>query len=228
MGKFTLQKLAELFNITVSTECCLLLCAVFLLDKKTGSWIRFKTFLLFILLAEVTGWFITYIMGSENNNWVFNILLLYTGSFTIWILSQADSFKQKKRNLEKGIFLYLILAVMNMIFFEGFRHYNAYTEMFLDIMVSTYCCYFFYKALEEEEYRNLYRYEYFWLAAGFLFSSLGSAVFYIFIKSQTSFYKHTHINIYGYINYGLNLVLYGSLIISFVCRRRNTRSSQAW
>ena len=176
-----------------------------------------------ILIAEIAGWFMSDIIRTENNSWVFNTLLIYTGSFTLWILSQADPFKTTKRNLEKGIFLYVVLGSINMIFFEGFRNYNAYSEMLLDLMVCSYCCYFFYKTLEESEYRNLYRYEYFWLAVGFLFSSLGSAILYIFISSLTSFYKHTHINIYGYINSALNVVLYSSLIMSFICRRRNTR-----
>jgi hypothetical protein len=167
------------------------------------------------------------VMGIENNSWIFNTLLIYTGSFTIWILSLADPFKRIRQKLKKGIILYLFLATINLAFFEGFKNYNAYTEMLLDLIVCSYCCYFFYKALEEPEYRNLYHYEYFWLAVGFLFSSLGSAVLYIFINSLTSFYKHTHINMYGYINSGLNIVLYSSLIISFVCRRRNTRLSPA-
>jgi|GEM_PF-526760 len=225
LGKITLQILGELFNITFSAECCLFLCATLLLDEKTGIWKRFKSFFLYILIAEVVGWYMSDVMGIENNNWVFNILLIYTGGFTIWILSQADPFIRTKRKLKKGIILYLLFALTNMAFFEGFRNYNAYTEMILDLIVCYYCCYFFYKTLEEPEYRNLYRYEFFWLAVGFLFSSLGSAILYIFISSLTSFSKHTHIDIYGYINSGLNVVLYSSLIISFICRRKNTRLS---
>jgi hypothetical protein len=182
---------------------------------------------LITILAETIGWWLVSIAGVRNNNWVYNILLLFNGSFILWILTYPEPLIKVRKKLLKGVAAFIIFGLCNILFLEGFWKYNVYTEMLLDLMTSVYVCYFFYRVIAEEAYRNLFRYEYFWIAVGFLFSSLGSSVLYIFINSLTAYYKQTHIHIYGYINYGLNIVLYGSLIISFVCRNRNTRSLQA-
>ncbi|HEY1870147.1 MAG TPA: hypothetical protein VGG71_03770 [Chitinophagaceae bacterium] len=213
-----------LFNFTFIAECIAFLAALYLLDKKTGTWRLFIPFLSVTLVVETIGWYLIDKSRPSNNNWIYNILLLFNGIFTFWILSKADPLVKARRYLLICLSVFISFSIFNMLLFEGFWKYNGYTEMLLDLMTSIYICYFFYQVIAENVYRNLYKYEYFWIAIGFLFSSLGSVVLYIFIDSLTSYYNNTHINIYGYINYGLNVVLYGSLIISFICRRRSTRS----
>jgi hypothetical protein len=48
---------------------------------------------------------------------------------------------------------------------------------------------------------------------------------YLYLDNLIAFYRQTDINVYAYINYSLNIVLYGSFIIAFICRNRNTRLS---
>ncbi len=219
--------LAELFNITFTAECVVFLASIFLLDKKTGIWRLFILFLLLTLVTEIIGWWLTSFAHKSNNSWVYNILLIISGIFTLYIIKHADPVVRIGSFLNIGVIFFAGFALVNLLFFEGIWIYNGYTEMVADIMIFIYCCYFFYRVLEEEVYRDLFRYEYFWIAIGFLFSSLGSVVLYIYLEPLMSYYRHTHINIYGYINYGLNVVLYGSLIISFICRKRNTRLLRA-
>jgi uncharacterized membrane protein YfcA len=215
--------LSSLFNITFIAESCALIAAFVLLNKKTTIWRLFKALLFITLFVEAVGWYLAYIIRISNNNWIFNILLLISSSFTIWMLTNADTLKKERNILMGGVVFFIAFGLCNLFFFQGLWKYNGFTEIIGDLIISIYSCYFFYKALAENIYRDLFQYEYFWIAIGLMVSSIGSAILYIFLDSLTAFYRHTHINIYGYINYILNIILYGSLIIAFICRNRNTR-----
>jgi hypothetical protein len=117
----------------------------------------------------------------------------------------------------------MLYALINLFFFQGFWHYNQYTETIGDIIQVIICCYLFYSLLNEKAYRNLFSYEYFWLANGVLFSSLGSTILYHFPEAMSAYQKQTGINVFAILNNVLNVLLYGSLIIAFICRNRNTR-----
>jgi hypothetical protein len=221
-----INMIIELFNLTFIAECCAFLAALYLLDKMTGIWRLFILFLFITILAEAIGWWMVYVIKYRNNTWIFNLLLLFNGSFSLLVFASTEKVLKIRNMLYLGIYAFILFGVFNIIFLEGFMKYNSYTELLQDLLVSVYVCWFFYRVLSEETYRNLFGYEYFWIAVGFLFSSLGSIVLYLFLNALDDYYKHTHINIYGYINYGLNIVFYLSLIISFLCRRRNTRSLQ--
>jgi hypothetical protein len=77
--------------------------------------------------------------------------------------------------------------------------------------------------IKDNEEIDLLRYDYFWLATGVLFYSLGSALLYQFSNVLGHYYQRTHINVGNYINYALNLILYSTLIIAFIWRRKTTR-----
>lgn len=216
--------MGSLFNITFITECIGLIASLFLLDYKTGYWQLFKLFLFIIVSVESAGWYISHAAASANNSWIYNLLLIISGAFTLWIIHTSEPLENRKQIFRWLVAIYLIFAVGNIFFLQGYRRYNGYTEMVQDIFISVYCCYFFYRALEEEIYRDLFRFEYFWMAVGFFFSALGSVVLYMFIDALSAYYTKTHIDLYGHINAGLNMVLYSCLIISFICRRMNTRS----
>lgn len=109
---------------------------------------------------------------------------------------------------------------------QGFRIYNSYSEGLGDLLIAIISCVFLFTLLKEETYRNLFAYEYFWFANGLLFSSLGNALLYFFLNDLSEYEKKTGVAIYDYINYVINIILYSSLIIAFICRRKTTRLSQ--
>ena len=214
--------LSTLFNITVIAEWCAFITAVFLLRKKTKVWQLFIVFLFITVCAETAGWILSFVF-KKNNNWIFNINLLINVPFSIWIFSKAEPLQKVSRFLYLAMALFIVFALTNLFFFQGFWKYNGITDVFSSIMLAVICCYFFYAVLKEETFRDLFRYEYFWLANGFLFYSLGSVVLYVFLDYLWAYYNQTKINVYGYINYGLNVLFYGSLIIAFICRHRNSK-----
>ena len=213
-------------NITVISEWVALIAALFFLNKTT-IWRWFIIILIVTILTEFTAWYTTSILKKSNNFWIYNIYDLINGVFCIWIFTKAEPLLKSRMKLYICLALFLGFCFFNLLFFQGINVYNDRNEVFGDILLAIISCYFFYNLLKEENYRNLLKYEYFWYANGILFSSLGSVVLYLFIDYLWAFYKHTHVNIYGYINYGLNVLLYSCFIIAFICRNRNTKLLQA-
>lgn len=207
-------------NIPVIAEWCAFIAAIFLINKKKTIWRLFIPFLFLTIVAETFGWYSHYVL-VKNNNWVFNILMILNISFSIWLFQKADLFKPFKKKLKWASGIFLIFAIGNVFVFQGFWNYDFYTEVLGDIFLAIIACCFFYLLLKEEAFRDIFTYEYFWLSNGLLFSSLCNIILYLFLDSLRAFYKQTNINVYSYINDVLNILLYGSLIISFICRRRN-------
>lgn len=218
--------LTKFFNITVIAEWFTLFAAIILLNKQTGVWRLFIPFMFLTVCTEFIGSYESVILKIKNNSMIFNFNLIISVSFFIYLFSQVDTFKKNKRILIFILFGFIGLAFMNVFFFQGIWIYNSYTETLGDILLALLSCYFYYSLLKEDEFRNLFKDEYFWLATGLFFSSMGSVILYIFLNQLQSFNDKNHINVYGYINYGINLLLYSNLIIAFICRRRNTKLLQ--
>lgn len=215
--------IASLFNITFITESCAFAAAIWFLRKKTTVWQLFIPLLLVTIFVETLGWWLVAVERKSSNSIIYNLLMIVTDLFSFWILSHAEPLLNKKKMFLWLMIAFSIFAIFNLAAFQGPWQYNGYTELLGDLLLAVLCCYFFYLLLREESDRDLVRYEYFWLANGFLFSALGSAVLYIFIDPLTAFYRQSGVNVYAYINYLLNVLLYGSLILAFICRYRNTK-----
>ena len=215
--------LSSYFNITVIAEWCAFIAAIIFLDKKTKVWQLFILLLFFTLCTETVGWYIRTQLHQFSNALPFNLLMLFSNAFLIWFFTKAKSLQKIKRTLIYLDYFFIVFGIVNLFFFQGFWHYNSFSETLGDIMLSVICCYFFYTLLTEKEYIDLLRLDFFWVATGILFYSLGSALLYHFSWALREFYNHSKIDVGTYINYGLNLILFTSLIIAFICRWKITR-----
>lgn len=215
--------LSHYFNITVIAEWITFIVSINLLDKKTKAWRMFILYMLLIIITETIGWYLTWKLHEYGNALPFNINMLIDISFMIWFFTKVKYLNKIKRQLLYLDYFFIFFGLVNLFFFHGFWAYNYYTETLGDIMLSIICCYFFYTLLTDREYVDLLRLDYFWLATGVLFSSLGSAVLYQFSGALMEYYLKTKIALGMYINYALNLLLYTSLIIAFICRWKTTR-----
>lgn len=149
--------------------------------------------------------------------------MLCSTSFFIWFFTKAKSLQPVKRTLHYAMYFFMIFALVNLFFFQGLWTYNSNSETLGDIMLAVICCYFFYTLLTADEHIDLLRLDYFWLATGLLFYSLGSALLYQFSGVLRDFYLKSHLDIGTYINYALNLILYTGFIIAFFFRWKTTR-----
>ncbi|MBS1610102.1 MAG: hypothetical protein JSS98_18435 [Bacteroidetes bacterium] len=222
-----MEHLKALFNVVVTAEYITFIAAIFLLYKKqTGIWRFFIPLLFLIVCVETYGWYARYFL-NKSNALVFNLNMVVTVSFMLWVLSTA-AISQKIRRFIFGLGgIFLSIAAFNLLFLQGFFQYNYYSESIGDIIEVIVCCILLYYLITQEPYINILGYEYFWLANGILFSAMGSAVLYTFPTLLANFQKHSGINIFVILNNILNILLYGSLIIAFICRNRNTKLSRA-
>ena len=210
------------FNLTGISEWCAFLASLLFLDKKAGLWRFFKVFLFITILAETLGWYSHYFL-NKGNNYIFNILLLITVSFFIWMFVNETLMQIIRRRLFITLIFFIFFALVNLLFIEGFQSYNGYSEVIGDIILTSVSCNFLFLILRDDEYINIFRYEYFWLASGLLFYCLGSIVLYLFLDSLRTFTKETGIPVYLYLNGGLNIIFYSCLIIAFICKYRATK-----
>lgn len=210
-----------LFNPTVIAEWLALLAAIRYLRKSNDAWRMFIVVLSVIIIAETTGWICSYVLHRNNNGWIFNINLIVYTSFYIWLLSKAVPLLRLKAAMNTGIITFLLFFIINGFYFEGFKAFQTYTYIFGQIIILVSCLCFFYTLLSEDSYRNLLGYEYFWLSNALLLNALGSIVLFAFYRYITDYDNVAHTHIYGTINYVINVILYGSFIISFICRHKN-------
>ncbi len=215
--------LSTYFNITVVAEWCTFVVAVILLDKKTKVWQLFILLLLLTLCVETFGWYLSSVLKKHGNALPFNFLMLIGNSFFIWFFTKAKSLEKLRRILLYFLYFFLVIGLINLFWFQGFWIYNSHSETVGDIMTASICCYFFYTLLTADEHINLLRFDYFWLATGLLFYSLGSALLYQFSGTLKDYYDQYHLNIGTYINYTLNLILYICFVIAFFFRWKTTR-----
>jgi len=218
--------LSGYFNITIIEEWITFIAALILLNRRTAIWQLFKILMAVILIAETTGWYLRTHGHRHENAIPFNLLMLVTDAFLIWFFARTKWFEKERKMLSISIALFFAFWLINLIFFQGQWIYNYFSERLADILLSEIFGLFFYKLLRSDEYVNLLGLDYFWLATGVLFSSLGSALLYQFSALLNQYNVNTGIDIGTYINFGLNTLLYLSLVISFICRRKATRSLQ--
>ena len=214
------------FNITVIAEWCTFIAAFILLNKRTDKWRLFIPLLFLILCVETIGWYQSNITKIQGNSTPFNFLMIISISFFLWLMAQAKPMVSLKKYFYGVIFSFIVFALVNLLLFQKLAIYNSISEVAGDILLAFFSGYLIYGLIKDEtNERSLFAQEYFWLAAGILFSAMGSAVLYTFLDELLAYYKETKINVYGYINYTVNLLLYVCLIIAFICRRK-IKSSQ--
>ncbi len=196
---------------------------IFLLNKKTDVWQLFIVMLFLTICAETIGWYVRVKLHNYSNALPFNLLMLLSTSFFIWFFTKAKYLQHVKRTLLYATYFFVIFALINLFFFQGLWIYNSNSETVGDIMLAVICCYFFYTLLSADEHVDLLSLDYFWLATGLLFYSLGSALLYQFSGTLKDYYDEYRIDIGTYINYALNLILYISFTIAFFFRWKTTR-----
>ncbi|HRI20948.1 MAG TPA: hypothetical protein PLA68_08330, partial [Panacibacter sp.] len=205
------------FNITVIAEWVTFIAALILLNKKTGKWRLFIPLLFLILCTETIGWYQSNILKKYDNSLPFNFLMIVSIAFFLWLMAQAAQVVKGKKYFYRAILFFIVFALINLFFFQKPFKYNSVTEVTGDILLAFFSGYLIFALLKDEQTeKSLFALEYFWFAIGILFSAMGSAVLYTFLDELEAYKKSTGINVYGYINYTVNILLYTCLIIAFL------------
>ena len=221
-------KILTYFHVTNIAELCALAAAALLLGRRAAVWRLFIPLIFLSICMEIAGWYLNTFLHMRYNALPFNILMLINISFYILFFTTTSVFSSYRKWIITSAFVFLVLGLANLFWGQGFWIYNSYSESAGDLILSFICCAFFLKSLRADTYHNFFSNEYFWLANGLLFSSMGSALLYLFLEELSAYYQETRIDVYGPVNSLLNVIFYVSLIIAFICRWKTTRSLLEW
>ena len=115
---------------------------------------------------------------------------------------------------------YILFAVINLTFIQGFLQFNSYSMLFGTLIIMTCSFFYFYDAFENNEPINLLKEPMFWICIGIFAFYLGDFTFnsmYPFL-TQNNIKREQHL--FGIINH--NLIVFEYLCISIgliICSR---------
>lgn len=161
---------------------------------------------------------------KQSNHWLYYVFNTLESAFYAGMFISTGKLFFNRRILILAITL-ITFAFCNYLAQEIFKviENNNYTKVFGDISALYVSCLFFYVKLREDIHSNLLKNEFFWFAIGVLFGSLGSAIADIFRNLLTNVHNQTGVPLFTYIMNALDVLLYGSFIVAFLCRRINTK-----
>ena len=194
---------------------------------KDGNfvWRSMIAYLLITCIVEILGIYIA--KKVHNNNWVYNIFLLFeTGFNSLMFAYLLDKYLRSKLLIISGLALFSVLYLLGLID-HGFLLYNNLTYTVMSVIYVFYSLYYYYYLIKDESYINLKHSPEFWWVAGTLFFYFSTTVCNLFDEKLEKIMITKTQNISYFIFQALNIILYGCWSYSFICRRWATTISNS-
>lgn len=183
----------------------------------------FPFFLLFIVLIELTGRYMTRIL-HVHNAWLFNISTTIEFIFYAYIFNRTLQTPRYKITTRWFIIIYPILVTLNILFIQGPTNWHSYTYTLGSACVILFCVLFFYELLLNPVEETLQHDPLFWFTTGILFFYLGGLSFNLLYNLLQRYATSTAGKLFQNINNNLILILYSCFIMAFLCKRTLPRS----
>jgi len=187
----------------------------------------FVYYLGFVLLIEMAGFYFS--SQKIPNSYLYNLLIVVQVFFFSWLFNRYQHDKKMKKIIINIVPLFLLVTVVetcyrlfNLPFTE---HYNKYSKLMLVIMVLTYSFSFFVGLLKDDGLKDPLRSGKFWIVAGLFMFYLSSTPMTSFDEQVSKIKLLGNITFYTLVMGLINLILYGSWIIAFICLRKTTSSN---
>lgn len=178
----------------------------------------FVPFLFFIVLVELTGRYVRRVLHAPNA-WIYNMSTILEFLFYAFLFYHAYSRKSFKHWVCMFALIYPAIALINILFIQGFYYFHSYTMSVGSFFMILFSCLYFYELLLDTQERHLLRTPMFWITSGILFFYLGDFLyntFFVFIENnQLDFTR----KLFKAINNNLIIVLYACFIVGLVCQK---------
>lgn len=216
----------SLYRIPVYVLICILcfIIAVFSkLQKHPPHYVN--TFILYISVTigiEIICWF--YSLQKRNNLIFYNFYITFNFPYLIYLIRSFLINDKVKKMLSWIAIIYPALALLNMIFIQGFHFFNTYSFILGCIIIVMACIFYFYERIKYPGPQSLLHDPTFWISTSLLFFYTCSLPLTGILNtiSNMPFYVYKTIL---FINVVINSILYLLFSISFICNLIFRRSS---
>jgi hypothetical protein len=203
---------------------------VALLASLTVYWqgvsdIYLRLFPPFLFVVAVVAAILGYLASHDKNNMLlFNPLTVFQCCFYFFILYRIIR-NPLVRNIAKHlIWIYPLVAGFNIIYIQTVRAFHSVTYSLGGLTVVALCVFYFFELFQRPQVVSLGRNPDFWICSGLLFYFACSFPIYGMANNLNSVPLFIRMNLNAIFNV-LDILLYTSFVVAFLCRPRIRKSS---
>jgi hypothetical protein len=196
-----------------------LLAVIIFYKKLQPKWLRLFFYLLVFTLAVDVGAVLYSYYFKKSNHFIINIYLPVSFSFYFLIFSKTFETKKFKTIIYTAFIVYLLFFLYGIIFIEGLYYFNTYSYCLGSILIVMCCLLYFMRLFTSDRLMNYFTIPMFWISTGLLFFFVGNMVHMSLLRYIIDNHLDPAGHIYQFIMVTLNVLLYGSFTISFLCNQ---------
>ncbi|MDP4150191.1 MAG: hypothetical protein Q8927_19425 [Bacteroidota bacterium] len=190
---------------------------------RAEPYLRSFTIFLFLTLAvESMGLF--FIMENKTNTILYNIFSVIEFSFYFYVLHEIIHHKNAKKLIGQVMWIYIVLVILNNLFIQKITSFPSITYSIGCLLVISFCIYYFLELFQLSRAVNLIRQPAFWVCSGLLFFYACSFPIFGLLNFLKNMPRATAQNFLIIIAF-LNIFLYSSFTIAFLCRLKTRKST---
>jgi len=178
----------------------------------------FIPFLAFIVLVELTGHYLTYVLGQPNA-WLYNLsvpveYLFYSGIYLLHYSSRVN------RVIAKGFLaLFTLFAIISIVFITGLQTFNSNFLLVGSFFMIIFCLSYLFELYNNVEEGFIWQNPMFWVTVGVFLFNAGEFSYNLLSKYFIDKEVDPTLDLFRSINNRLILVLYSSFIVAFLCQK---------
>jgi hypothetical protein len=190
--------------------------------RKDDVYLRLFPFFLFLTLLVESASLFGLIRGDANHA-MYNFFSVLEFTFYLFVVGEIIRNTRIKRLVRYTIWLYGLLALVNIIFYQKIYGFPSLTYMIGAFLIVVICIYYFFELFQISHSVTLVRQPAFWICSGLLFFYCCSFPIFASMNLTKTLPPFIFRN-FGVIVNILNVLLYSSFTIAFVCRLRTRKS----
>lgn len=182
----------------------------------------FPVFLLLTIIVELITTWLT--LHNKSAFFLYNFFNPLEFIFYMYVVRENIRNQRVKRILFFTAWLYVVVAVVNALFIQRVSGFGSFAYALGCLLIIAASIYFFFELFQSTSSVNLIRQPAFWICAGLIFFYACSFPVYAllnFLKEAPAIIKKN----FGVILLLLNVLLYSSFTIAFLCRLRVRNST---
>lgn len=177
----------------------------------------FPFFLFTSILVECTA---VYLHDRNVSNLpLYNSFMVLEFGFYLFVLKEIIRSERVKATMQWVVFSFLLIAIVNLLFFEGAKDFNSVNYSLGCLLIVLYCVSFFYELFTLPESVDLIREPSFWIISGLLFHYSTSFPLMGMLNFLSGLPPFLMEGLYLWLTW-TNILLYSLFTIAFLCRIR--------